>query len=166
MTFSKEFFSIYVQLTMLKICPAASKMNNIQYLVLRKPEHCIFNAIFNMNLAAEIFGKVPFWKCQKQLFTDVLQNMSSEKFRKSSTKISVMQFLYNQVADPRLGLQTDYKIIKNIFFYRTPIWEHLRWLRLQRTYKPKIYFTKVAGKHLWQRLFCKKCYKPLACNFI
>ena len=107
-------------------------------------------------------------KCQKQSFADVLQNMSSEKFRKFCTKIPVSQSLYNQVADPRLGLQLDYKetptqefscdtceIMKNIFFYRTPIWEHFLWLHLQLTYKLKIYFTKVTGKHLWRRLFCK-----------
>ena len=59
--------------------------------------------------------------------------MSSEKFRKFCTKIPVSQSLYNQVADPRLGLQLDYKetptqefscdickIIKNTFFHRTP----------------------------------------------
>ena len=56
--------------------------------------------------------------------------MSSEKF---STKIPVSQSLYNQVLDPRLGLQLDYKetpaqefscdickTIKGTFFYRTP----------------------------------------------
>ena len=59
--------------------------------------------------------------------------MSSEKFRKFCTKIPVSQSLYNQVADPRLGLQLDYKetptqefscdickTIKDTIFYRTP----------------------------------------------
>ena len=99
--------------------------------------------------------------------------MSSEKCRKFCTKILVSQSLYNQVPGPRLGLQTDYKetptqefscdiceIIKNTLFT-----EHPQWLHLQLTYKLRIYFTKVTGKHLWRRLFCK-CYKPLACILI
>ena len=121
------------------------KINNIQYyLVLSK-------------LGALYFQRERFlWKCQKQSFSDVLQNMSSEKFRKFCTKIPVSQSLYNQVADPRLGLQLDYKetptqefscdtceIMKNIFFYRTPIWKQFRWLHLQLTYKLKIYSLKL-----------------------
>ena len=50
MTFSKEFFSIYVQLI----------KNNIQYLVLYKLVALYFQRHFqHMNLAAEIFGKNP-----------------------------------------------------------------------------------------------------------
>ena len=153
MIFSKEFFSVTAD----DVENLPWKMNNIQhYLVLSK-------------LGALYFQRERFlWKCQKQSFPNVLQNMSFEKFRKFCTKIPVSQSFYNQVADPRLGLQLDYKetptqefscdtceIMKNIFFYRTPIWEQFRWLHLQLTYKLKIYFTKVTGKHLWRRLFCK-----------
>ena len=35
--------------------------------------------------------------------------MSSEKFCKFCTKTPVSQSFYNQVADPRTGLQLDYK---------------------------------------------------------
>ena len=50
MTFSKEFFSIYVQLI----------KNNIQYLVLYKLVALYFQRHFqHMNLAAETFGKIP-----------------------------------------------------------------------------------------------------------
>ena len=150
MTFSKEFFSVATD----NVENLLWKINNIQYyLVLCK-------------LGALYFQPERFlWKHQKQSFADVLQNMSSEKFRKFCTKIPVSQSLYNQVADPRLGLQLDYKetptqefssdtyeIMKNILFYRTLIWEHFRWLHQQLTY---IYFTKVTWKHLWRRLFCK-----------
>ena len=45
------------------------------------------------------------------------------------------------------------KLWRTSFFNKTPIWEHFRWLHLQLTYKLKIYFTKVTGKHLWRRLF-------------
>ena len=119
MIFSKEFFSVTAD----NVENLPWKMNNIQhYLVLSK-------------LGALYFQRERFlWTCQKQSFPDVLQDMSSEKFRKFCTKIPVSQSLYNQVADPRLGLQLDYKetptqefscdtceIMKNIFFYRTPI---------------------------------------------
>ena len=50
MTFSKEFFSIYVQLI----------KNNIQYLVLYKLVALYFQRHFqHMNLAAETFWKIP-----------------------------------------------------------------------------------------------------------
>ena len=119
MIFSKEFFSVAAD----NVENLPWKMNNIHYyLVLSK-------------LGALYFQRERFlWKCQKQSFPDVLQNMSSEKFRKFCTKIPVSQSLYNQVADPRLGLQLDYKktptqefscdtceIMKNILFYRTLI---------------------------------------------
>ena len=155
MAFSKEFFSVTAD----NVKNLPWKINNIQYfLVLSK-------------LTALYFQRERFlWECQKQPFAGVLQNMSSEKFRKLCMTIPVSQSLYNQVADLRLGLQLDYKeiptqefscdtceIMKNIFFYRTLIWEHLRWLHLQLTYKLSIYFKelKVTGKHLWRRLFCK-----------
>ena len=146
MTFSKEFFSVTAD----NVENMPRKINNIQcYLVLSK-------------LGALYFQRERFLcKCQKQSFADVLENMSSEKLCKFYTKVPVSQSLYNQVADPRLGLQLDYKetpiqdfssytceIMKNISFYRTSILEHFRWLHLQLTYKLKIYFTKVTGKHL------------------
>ena len=145
MTFSKEFFSVAAD----NVENPPWKRNNIQYyLVLSK-------------LVALYFQRQRFlWKCQKQSFSDVLQNMSSEKFC-TKIPVSLIKSLYNQVADPRLGLQLDYKetptqefscetceIMENIFFYRSPIWEHFLWLHLQLTYILKIYFTKVKGKHL------------------
>ena len=119
MTFSKEFFSVAAD----NVENLPWKINNIQYyLVLSK-------------LGALYFQRERLlWKCQKQSFADVIQNMSSEKLRKFCMKIPVSQSLYNQVADPRLGLQLDYKetptqefscdtceIMKNILFYRTLI---------------------------------------------
>ena len=91
MIFSKEFFSVTAD----NAENLPWKMNNIHYyLVLSK-------------LGALYFQRERFpWKCQKQSFSDVRQNMSSEKF---CTKIPVSQSLDNQVADPRLGLQVDYK---------------------------------------------------------
>ena len=116
MTFSKEFFSVAAD----NVENPPWKINNIQYyLVLSK-------------LVALYFQRERFlWKGQEQSFSDVLQNMSSEKF---CTNIPVSQSLYNQVADPRLGLQLDYKetptqefscetckIMENIFFQQVHV---------------------------------------------
>lgn len=47
----------------------------------RNYEHCIVNTMFNMNLAVEIYGKMPLEvlvqkQLQKQSFEDLLQNMA------------------------------------------------------------------------------------------
>ena len=76
MIFSKEFFSAAAD----NVESLPWKINNIQYyLVLSKPGALYFQR--------ERF--LWLWKCQKQSFPDVLQNMSSEKFRKFCTKIPV-----------------------------------------------------------------------------
>ena len=59
-----------------------------------------------MNLAAEIFRKIPL-EVSEAVVRRCSSNMSSEKFRKFCTKIPVSQSLYNQVPGLRLGLQLD-----------------------------------------------------------
>ena len=60
--------------------------------------------------------------------------MSSEKFRKFCTKISVSQSLYNQVADPRLGLQLDYKETPKTAVFLSYLRNYEEHLFLQNTY--------------------------------
>ena len=72
MTLSKEFFRVTAD----NVENLPWKTKNIQYyLVLSKP-------------GALYFQRERFiWKCQKQSFADVLQNMSSEKFIKFCAKL-------------------------------------------------------------------------------
>ena len=56
------------------------------------------------------------WKCQKQSFADVLQNMSSEKMRKFCTKIPVSQSLCNQVAGLAKACNSNIKRLQHRTF--------------------------------------------------
>ena len=110
------------------------------------------------------------WNIQKDSFGSVRSSRSQMFFKICHLKISHILHENTCVAvslqssgRPSQGLQLEYKetptqefsndiceIIKNTFFT-----EYLQWLHLQLTYKLKICFTKVTGKHLRWRLFCK-----------
>ena len=120
--FRKSFLVLLLIIS--KICPWKI---NIQHLVLCKPGAQYFQRHFQHefscgNICKDSFGSV---RSRSQMFFKICHLKNFANFARKY----VSQPLYNQVADPRLRLQLDYKeiptqefscdtceIMKNIFF--------------------------------------------------